>query len=78
MIRLERASGGVAGCVRRMGSLGLISFIVAIVAIPVVAARRPDPRVGVRRMTAGLFLAAVAYALFVALVYSPYFQPEAF
>jgi hypothetical protein len=61
-----------------MGSLGLISFLVALVAIPLAAARQPDPVAGVRIMLAGVLIASIVYAAFAALLYSPYFRPETF
>ncbi len=59
-----------------MGTIGLISFIAALVVIPVRASRVRDPRKGIRLMTAGLVVAAILYAAFAAYVYSPYYPPE--
>lgn len=59
-----------------MGTLGLISFLFALVAIPLATSRRRDPRKGIRLMVVGLLAASVLYAVFVAFVYSPYYPPE--
>lgn len=59
-----------------MGSLGLISFLVALVAIPLATSRRRDPRKGIRLMALGLLVASVLYAGFAAFIYSPYYPPE--
>jgi hypothetical protein len=61
-----------------MGSLGLISFLVALVAIPLAAARQPDPATGARMMLVGVFVASLLYAAFAAFVYSSYYRPEIF
>ncbi|HQR29442.1 MAG TPA: hypothetical protein PLL32_03465 [Anaeromyxobacteraceae bacterium] len=59
-----------------MGTLGLISFLFALVAIPIRTSRMADPRKGIRVMMVGLLAASVLYAAFAAYVYSPYFPPE--
>jgi hypothetical protein len=61
-----------------MGALGLISFIFALVVVPVVAARQRVPRNGLRLMMSGLFVASIVYTAFAAYVYSTYYRPEAF
>jgi hypothetical protein len=59
-----------------MGTLGLVSFLLALVAIPIRASRMPDPRRGIRVMMVGLVFASVLYAAFAAYVYSPYYPPQ--
>ncbi len=42
----------------------LISILMACLAIPVLAARDPNPRRGVRRMVVLLFVASIAYSIY--------------
>ena len=54
----------------------IVSVIVAVIAIPAIVSRDPNPRRGVRRMVVLLLAFDLLYVAYLTLVHATYYLPQ--